>query len=92
MSVTTEYKQARDDYERLCELHDDSPPEDLTGGFVIDETCFELLRRPTMAHAGDTYGQLIDHGAVAGFEGVGPVRWSDPEVAEILERHGCDRP
>lgn len=41
--MTKRYKQAREDYEYLV-AHHENDVYDLTGGFVLDDHCFDSLK------------------------------------------------
>lgn len=87
------YEQARSDYEYLEKKY--GSPYDLTGGFVIDEKCFILLRNPSKKSASELYVSLIQYGINDGFDGCdgdrGHIKLQDIEddnrVTEILERY-----
>lgn len=88
--MTKRYKQAREDYEYLV-AHHESDVYDLTGGFVLDNHCFELLKNPTKTQASELYELLIEHSSYAGFgldERIEP-DLSDERVVEIYTRHCC---
>ena len=88
--MTKRYKQAREDYEFLV-AHHGCDVYDLTGGFVLDDHCFELLKSPTKTKAAELYEQLIEYSSYAGFgldERIEP-DLSDERVSEIYTRHCC---
>ncbi len=89
--MTKRYKQAREDYEFLVSHHG-GEPDDLTGGFVLDDYCFELLKNPTKTKAAELYETLIHYSSSAGF-GVSDREVIEPDlengqVREIYERYG----
>lgn len=84
------YEQARADHEYLWETY--GPAYDMTGGYVDQEDLDKLLKRPTKATARDCYQNQIRY-----WFDVGPDpadrgdEWkTDPKVADIAERYGCE--
>lgn len=90
--MTKRYQQARKDYEFL-KGHHDGDVNDLTGGFGIDDHCFELLENPTKTRAAKLYEDLVEHSFYAGFESDGngsrDVDLENEQVREIYERYEC---
>lgn len=90
--MTKRYKEAREDYEFLVKHHG-ADVNDLTGGFVLEDHCFELLKNPTKTRAARLYEDMIIHSYTVGFEGLGlrciPADLYDERVVEIYERYGC---
>tara|TARA_R100001594_G_scaffold130910_1_gene170229 strand:+ start:258 stop:542 length:285 start_codon:yes stop_codon:yes gene_type:complete len=92
--MTKRYKQAREDYEFL-KKHHEAEVYDITGGFNLDEHCFDLLESPTKTAAARVYEDLIKYSFNIGFESesYGNTSYDEPDlenekVKEIYERHG----
>jgi len=92
--MTKRYQQARKDYKFLKEHHG-ADVNDLTGGFGLEDHCFELLECPTKTRAAQLYEDLIRYSFDMGFEGEGygnrnrmEVDLEDEQVREIYERYG----
>lgn len=54
------YEQVKKDYKYMVDNY--GAPNDLAGGFVINEKVFELLENPTKAHAKKIYIELVKFG------------------------------
>jgi hypothetical protein len=88
--MATSYKQARADHEYLWSI---GPAKDMTGGYVDQGDLAKLLRSPTKATARDCYVHQIEYWFSIGPDDASKVSdllRSDPVVAEIAERHGCN--
>ena len=87
--MTKRYKQAREDYEFLVKHHE-IDVYDLTGGFVLEDHCFTLLKNPTKTKAAELYEDLIEYSSYAGFgldDRIAP-DLDNEQVREIYERYG----
>jgi len=87
--MTKRYQQARKDYEFLKEYHGNDV-YDLSGGFVLDDHCFELLKNPTKTKAAELYEAMIIYSYTQGFgfDYSYPPDLENEQVREIYERYG----
>lgn len=60
MGIKEKHKQAEEDYYYMTGKY--GAPNDLTGGYVVDEEFFELLKKPNRAKAYNLYCDLICYG------------------------------
>jgi hypothetical protein len=60
MATKKQHAEIQADYYYM--VNEYGEPDDLTGGFVLDDHCFKLLRTPTVTAAYNLYKRLIEYG------------------------------